>query len=333
VSTPVDSIWAHPPTLVAVRAHWPALAAALDVNAHELAKLLEKHEEREFLYLKRHAAPDLAERVMALGIPGVALQREYRRYYPLGPVAGHVLGFTNVDDIGQEGIELAYDSALRAIPGQKRVLKDLQGNVIEAVESVVLPKPGRDLVLSLDRHVQYLAYRELKSRAAQFVPGHPIAGAEHSGVAAARADLYHQRKVVLTPLPENSERSIRRVRAAWRLCGARLLSMRPAEHDRVFAAVSHLPHLLSYALVDQVARHPNAKQLFDYAAGGFRDFTRIASSHPEMWRDICVANRKALLAELSGYQRELAEVKQLLQKGDALPKAEPWASMPNTGTW
>jgi prephenate dehydrogenase len=170
---------------------------------------------------------------------------------------------------------------------------------------------------STKRDVAALAYRLLGKRAAQFVPGHPIAGAEHSGVSAARADLYQQRKVVLTPLPENSERSIRRVRAAWRLCGARLFRMQPAEHDRVFAAVSHLPHLLSYALVDQVARHPNGKALFEYAAGGFRDFTRIASSHPEMWRDICIANRKALLAELAGYQRELAEMKQLLQKGDA----------------
>jgi len=170
---------------------------------------------------------------------------------------------------------------------------------------------------STKQDVAALAYRLLGKRAAQFVPGHPIAGAEHSGVAAARADLFHERKVVLTPLPENSAASIRRVRTAWRSCGARLHQMQPAEHDRVFAAVSHLPHLLSYALVDQVARHANGKQLFDYAAGGFRDFTRIASSHPEMWRDICVANRKALLAELGGYQRELAELKQMLRRGDA----------------
>ena len=191
------------------------------------------------------------------------------------------------------------------------------GTIMEAIA----PHLGADTVVtdggSTKRDVVALAYRLLKSHAAQFVPGHPIAGAEHSGVAAARADLYRERKVVLTPLPENSERSIRRVRAAWRLCGARLHQMQPAEHDRVLAAVSHLPHLLSYALVDQVARHPNAKQLFDYAAGGFRDFTRVASSHPEMWRDICVANRKALLRELAGYQRELAEVKRLLRKGDA----------------
>jgi len=191
------------------------------------------------------------------------------------------------------------------------------GRIMEAIA----PHLGACTVVtdggSTKQDVVAFAYAKLKSRAGQFVPGHPIAGAEHSGVDAANADLYRARKVVLTPLPENSERSIRRVRAVWRICGARLYQMQPAEHDLVFAAVSHLPHLLSFALVDQVARHPNGKQLFDYAAGGFRDFTRIASSHPEMWRDICVANRKALLSELTGYQRELAEVKQLLRTGDA----------------
>jgi prephenate dehydrogenase len=194
------------------------------------------------------------------------------------------------------------------------------GQMGRIMESIAPHLAARTVVTdggSTKQDVVAIAYAKLKDRAAQFVPGHPIAGAEHSGVAAAKADLFRARKVVLTPLPENSARSIRIVRAAWRLCGARLYRMRPAEHDSVFAAVSHLPHLLSYALVDQVARHPNGKQLFDYAAGGFRDFTRIASSHPEMWRDICVANRKALLAELAGFERELAEVKQLLRKGDA----------------
>ncbi|MEK7191606.1 MAG: penicillin-binding protein 2 [Pseudomonadota bacterium] len=163
VSTPVDSVWAHPPTLIEAGQRLPELAAALGMNARELAKLLAKHEAREFMYLKRHASPDMVARVMALKVPGVALQREYRRYYPLGQVASHVLGYTSVDDIGQEGIELAHDNSLRAIPGQKRVLKDLRGNVVELVESVVLPKAGQDLVVSLDRHVQYLAYRELKT--------------------------------------------------------------------------------------------------------------------------------------------------------------------------
>ncbi|MEK7716939.1 MAG: penicillin-binding protein 2, partial [Pseudomonadota bacterium] len=173
VSTPVDSVWAHPPTLAEERRKWPRLAALLGMSTHELAQLLSRHDGREFMYLKRHVPPALAERVMALKVPGVALQREYRRYYPLGPVAGHVIGFTNVDDQGQEGTELAFDSWLRAVPGAKRLLRDLQGNAVEMAESVVLPKPGKDLVLSIDRRIQYLAYRELKAAVTEH---HALAG-------------------------------------------------------------------------------------------------------------------------------------------------------------
>jgi cell division protein FtsI (penicillin-binding protein 3) len=163
VSTPVDSVWAHPPTLAKERRKWPQLSAMLDMSPRELAQLVRKFGDREFMYLKRHMPPPQTERVMALHVPGVALQREYRRYYPLGSVAGHVIGFTNIDDQGQEGVELAYDASLRAVPGAKRLLRDLQGKAVEIAESVVLPKPGRGLVLSIDRRIQYLAYRELKA--------------------------------------------------------------------------------------------------------------------------------------------------------------------------
>lgn len=163
VSTPVDSVWANPEVLAQERRSWPRLAALLDVNPREIGQLARKFDGREFMYLKRHVPPVLAERVMALKVPGVALQREYRRYYPLGPVAGHVIGFTNVDDQGQEGAELSFNSWLRAVPGAKRVLRDLQGNAVEVAESVTLPQPGKDLVLSIDRRIQYLAYRELKN--------------------------------------------------------------------------------------------------------------------------------------------------------------------------
>jgi prephenate dehydrogenase len=151
----------------------------------------------------------------------------------------------------------------------------------------------------------------------RFVPAHPIAGAEDSGAAAARADLYVGRKVVLTPLPENEAEAVERVRAAWQACGATVCEMTPAHHDRVFAAVSHLPHLLSFALVHDLARRDNREEFFRFAAGGFRDFTRIAASHPEMWRDICIANRAALLEELEQYQRELEVLRRALQNGDA----------------
>jgi prephenate dehydrogenase len=155
------------------------------------------------------------------------------------------------------------------------------------------------------------------SRIGQFVPGHPIAGAEKSGVAAAKADLYQDKRVVLTPLAENSAADVARVAAAWQACGARVSELAPDEHDRVFAAVSHLPHLLAFALVHDLAVRDNADQLFGFAAGGFRDFTRIASSHPEMWRDICLANRAALLQELDAYMAELLRTRVLLASGDS----------------
>jgi prephenate dehydrogenase len=151
----------------------------------------------------------------------------------------------------------------------------------------------------------------------QFVPGHPIAGAEKSGVAAAQADLYVDKRVVLTPLPENSAGDVNAVRMAWELCGAKVSQLAAEEHDRVFAAVSHLPHLLAFALVHDFAQRANSDQLFGFAAGGFRDFTRIASSHPEMWRDICVANRHALLQELDAYMIELMHTRVLLAGSDA----------------
>jgi len=150
----------------------------------------------------------------------------------------------------------------------------------------------------------------------QFVPAHPIAGAENSGAAAARADLYREKKVVLTPLPENSVLNVARVRSAWEWCGAQIHELQADEHDRIFAAVSHLPHLLSYALVHDIARRDNSELLFSFAASGFRDFTRIAASHPEMWRDICLANRGPLLDELDSYRAQLDALRDALEKGD-----------------
>jgi len=153
-------------------------------------------------------------------------------------------------------------------------------------------------------------------RIGQFVPAHPIAGAENSGAAAARAGLYREKKVVLTPLPENSALTVARVRSAWEWCGALIHELDAQEHDRIFAAVSHLPHLLSFALVNDLALRDNRDLLFSYAASGFRDFTRIAASHPEMWRDICLANRVPLLDELDRYRAQLDELHDALQRGD-----------------
>nr|WP_173390516.1 prephenate dehydrogenase/arogenate dehydrogenase family protein [Noviherbaspirillum massiliense] len=160
------------------------------------------------------------------------------------------------------------------------------------------------------------ARKALGDKIAQFVPGHPIAGRERNGPDAAIPDLYIGKKVVLAPLPENPEAYVARVAQAWRDCGAVIHTLTAEEHDRVFAAVSHLPHLLAYALVDDIANKPHADLLFQYAASGFRDFTRIAGSSPEMWRDISLANQAALLAELDAYLAQLTRLRGMLAAGD-----------------
>jgi prephenate dehydrogenase len=156
----------------------------------------------------------------------------------------------------------------------------------------------------------------LGARIGQFVPGHPIAGREASGPDAALPDLYMDRNVVLCPLPENPPEAVERVAAMWRATGACVRDMTPEQHDRVLASVSHLPHVLSFALVEQILNSPDAALKFSFAAGGFRDFTRIAASSPEMWRDVCVANRAALLDELDAYTAVLARLRAAIEAGD-----------------
>ncbi|MDR3393221.1 MAG: penicillin-binding protein 2 [Sulfuriferula sp.] len=162
ISTPVESLWANPSSVDTSAGQLKQLASVLQMPVSELqAKLADK--DREFVYLKRRLPPDQAEAVAKLGIDGMSLQREYRRYYPAGEVAAHLLGFTSVDDNGQEGMELAYQNWLAGVPGSRRVLKDRKGNVFEDVEGILSPKPGHDLTLSIDMRLQYLAYRELNA--------------------------------------------------------------------------------------------------------------------------------------------------------------------------
>ena len=167
VSTPVDSVWVNPRQLVELAEQVPALAATLKMDAVELTERLTRNVGREFLYVRRHMNPAEAAEVQALRIPGVHLLREYRRYYPAGEVTGHLLGFTNIDDEGQEGLELAFDNWLRGQPGRKKVLRDRLGRIVEQVESIELPRPGGELVTSLDLRIQYLAYREVKAAVQQ----------------------------------------------------------------------------------------------------------------------------------------------------------------------
>ena len=207
-----------------------------------------------------------------------------------------------------------------ALAGADLVLLAMPVGQMEPVMSGMAPHLGPSTLItdggSTKQDVIAAARKAFGPQIGQFIPAHPIAGAEKSGVAAAQADLYRGKRVILTPLVENSAASLARLRQIWESCGAQVSELAPDEHDSTFAAVSHLPHLLAFALVHLFAGRENSGQLFSFAAGGFRDFTRIASSHPEMWRDICVANRAALIKELDAYQNELLRTRVLLAQAD-----------------
>ncbi len=190
----------------------------------------------------------------------------------------------------------------------------------EAILAAIQPALGLRTVVtdagSTKCDVVAAARRALGGKFPQFVPAHPIAGKEQSGVDAAEAGLYDGRRCILTPLSETAGHCVDTVREMWERCGAVVSAMAPEQHDGVFAAVSHLPHVLSFALVAAIAKEPDAALKLAHAGGGFRDFTRIAASSPEMWRDICLANRGAILRELDAYEAELALLRGLIERGD-----------------
>lgn len=226
------------------------------------------------------------------------------------------------------------DCILLAMPvGQMAsVMQSIQPFLSEQVVITDVGSTKSDVILA--------AKKNLGDKFKQFVPGHPIAGAEKSGVTAAKTELFKAKNVVLTPCPETRIEATQKITTLWESAGAKVSEMSAETHDAVFAAVSHLPHLLAFALVEEIAQRPDAAQLFNFAAGGFRDFSRIASSSPEMWRDISLANRDALLNEIDAYQSRLSDFRQMLEQKNsaalvntfehARSARENWlASLPN----
>jgi len=257
--------------------------------------------------------------VFGVGLIGGSFALALKRDKAVGEVVGLgrstasleiAQGLGIIDRVGELNDVRDADLVLLAMPVGK----------MEAVMSAIAPYLGDKTVVidagSTKQDVVAAAQRALGSKLGQFVPCHPIAGAEKSGASAAQADLYIDKRAIITPLPESTPFAIAMAEAAWTVCGADVSMMTPAQHDAVFAAVSHLPHVLAFALVESFAKRPEAADLFANAGSGFRDFTRIASSHPEMWRDISVANRAALLVELDRYMNTLIEVRALLAAGD-----------------
>lgn len=216
--------------------------------------------------------------------------------------------------------EIANDPARAVRDADLVLLATPVGQMPAAMSAMAAHLPARAVVTdagSTKRDVIACARRFLGGHFFRFVPGHPIAGTEKSGAGAASPDLFRDRNVILAPRPETAAAATRLVRRAWEACGARVLRLDAETHDAILAAVSHLPHVIAYALVNLLARRRNADQLFGLSAGGLRDTVRIAGGSPEMWADICVANRDALLAVLEDYENELEQLRAAIDRGDA----------------
>jgi prephenate dehydrogenase len=260
--------------------------------------------------------------VVGVGLIGGSAAAALKHAGAVGRVVGVGRGRANIDRalelrvIDEAGSDIASaardaDVALIAVPVQQA--RGVLEQLVEAARAGVLITDAgstkRDFVATV-RAV-------FGPNAPGVVPAHPIAGAELTGVDAASASLFEGRRVVLTPLPESDRSAVATIESMWQACGARVTHMSAQHHDEVFSAVSHLPHVLAYTLVHLIASRGNADELFSFAASGFRDFSRIAGSSPEMWRDICIANRDSIAQDIEAFRRALGEVEQQVRTGDA----------------
>ena len=259
--------------------------------------------------------------VIGVGLIGGSLACALRKAGKVGSVVGVGRGVANLEQAVALGVIDSYsqDGAQAVADADMVVIGATLGSsaaILETIAPALQPATIVTDVGSTKASVVAAARLALGDKFARFVPGHPIAGTEHSGAQAAFADLYVGHRVILTPVAETDLDALARVRAMWECVGARVTQMSVADHDRVLAATSHLPHMLAFTLVDMLAAADDADDIFAFAAGGFRDFTRIASSNPEMWRDIALANRDALLAICGSYKARLERLMQALREGD-----------------
>jgi prephenate dehydrogenase len=258
--------------------------------------------------------------IIGVGLIGGSLARALRQAGVVETVVGGGRGEANLKRAQELGVIDHYELDLaKAAAGANVVVVGVplgaMRGVFEAIAPVLKPETIVTDVGSAKGTVAADARAALGPRSS-FVPGHPIAGTEKSGVEASFPELYQRRKVILTPLAETDSAATALVRRMWEAAGARVVEMSVEHHDEILAATSHLPHVLAYGLVDTLSHWDSSREIFQFAAGGFRDFTRIASSDPTMWRDICVANREALAEALERYLQDLAQLLELVKAGD-----------------
>lgn len=260
--------------------------------------------------------------IIGVGLIGGSLARAVRQVNGCQEIVGCSRDSGHLQQARDLGVIDRFDTDIsRAVRGADMVVVavplGVMGNVFQAMKGGLETDAVVTDVGSAKGSVVSCARQTLGAHLTRFVPAHPIAGTERSGVTASLAGLFEDRTVILTPLSETEADALARVRKLWEMTGARLTEMSVDHHDQILAATSHLPHLLAYSLVDALALLDDSEEIFRYAAGGFRDFTRIASSDPVMWRDICLNNRDAILSALDHYSLRLGQLRHAIEQADA----------------
>ncbi len=259
--------------------------------------------------------------IVGVGLIGGSLALALKR----AGACAHVTGFDQDETVLSAALESGvidsgHTSLAQAVAGSDIIMVATPLGAVPALFQQLAPLLGPGMLItdvgSAKQCVIDAARRSLGSGIRTFVPGHPIAGTEKSGVRHAFPELFAGRMAILTPLPENDAGAVAGIRAMWEAAGATVQLLDPAHHDRVLAATSHLPHMLAYALVDCLARMDEREEIFRFAAGGFADFTRIASSSPEMWHDVCAANRDHLLAAMDRFEEHLRQIRKAVEQRD-----------------
>lgn len=260
--------------------------------------------------------------IIGVGLIGGSLARALKRAHAVGEVIGCGRNLNNLQQAVELGVIDRYDThPAQAVTEADMIVVSVPLGTIASVFAAIRDNLSAQAIItdvgSAKATVVADARQHLGNYLPRFVPGHPIAGTEKSGVAASFAELFEQHRVILTPLPETDPQAITTVSNMWTQTGAEVIAMSVTHHDEVLAATSHLPHILAYSLVDTLAKMAERTEIFRFAAGGFRDFTRIASSDPQMWHDICLANQQAILQILDSFQTDLAQLVAAIQQQDS----------------
>lgn len=260
--------------------------------------------------------------IIGVGLIGGSLARALKRTNAVGEVIGCGRHINNLQQAVELGVIDRYDTnPAQAVTGADMIVVAVPLGTIAPIFAAIRDNLSSQAIItdvgSAKASVVADARQHLGYHLPRFVPGHPIAGTEKNGVTASFAELFEQHRVILTPLPETSPSAVATVSTMWRQTGAEVVEMSVTHHDEVLAATSHLPHILAYSLVDTLAKKAEKTEIFRFAAGGFRDFTRIASSDPQMWHDICLANQQAILQILAAFKDDLAQLTTAIQQRDS----------------